>query len=161
VQTDFEQLRPLPHTLPQPPQLFASFVGSTHLELHAICGDEQVRLTHLFPVHTLPPVQSSLLQHSKQPVPAQQTPPDAHSAVNAHTPLLHVSVVQESPSLHCASLQHCSQAAPQSLGVLGAQAHSPAWHSAPLLHAMSQVPQWPASVCVFTSQSEALESQSA
>jgi hypothetical protein len=160
VQTDFEHVRPLPQTLPQPPQLLASFVGSTHLELHAICGAEQVKLTHWLPVHTLPPVQSPLLQHSKQPVPAQQTPPLAHSVEDTHTPPLQLSAVHESPSLHCASLQHCLQAAPQSFGVLGAHAHWPDWHSAPLLHATSQLPQCPASVWTFTSQSPGLASQS-
>jgi hypothetical protein len=74
--------------------------------------------------------------------------------------LLQTSVVQESPSLHWPSLQHCWQVAPQSLGVVGAQPQVPAVHSAPLLQALGQVPQWLVSLSVLTSQSAGLASQS-
>ncbi len=150
-----------PQLFPQPPQFAASVVGFTHLELHAICGAVQTRVTHWLPVQIFPSAQSESPQQAKQPVPAQHRPPLAQDPPELHTPPLQVSAVHELPSLHCALLQHCAQLEPQSLGVVGAQAQLPALQSAPLLQAVPQSPQCKPSVSVFTSQSAGLPSQSA
>jgi hypothetical protein len=124
-------------------------------------GSAQVRTTQTWPVHTFPGLQSALPQHSKQPCPAQQCPPEAHSALEPHTPRVHVSVVQELPSLQWALVQHCWQAPPQSCAVAGAQAQAPPLHTAPGLHAVLQAPQWIGLVRISTSQSLRSASQSA
>ena len=46
VQVDVLQVRPTPQLLPQPPQLAASLVGSTHLELQAILGAVHTSVMH-------------------------------------------------------------------------------------------------------------------
>jgi hypothetical protein len=160
VQADDEQVRPLPQCWSQLEQLFASVAGLTHWLLQTICDGGQVRVTHWLPLQILPGRQSASPQQAKQPVPAQQVrAPPAHGKPELQTPLLQVSVVQELPSLHCPSEQHCWHDAPQSFGVVGAQAQLPAVHSAPLLQAMAQVPQWAASLSMLTSQSAGLLSQ--
>lgn len=162
VQPEPEQARPGPQVLSQPPQFLGSLVGLTHLRLHAICGAGHTRFRHWPPVHTLPSPQSASPQHSKQPVPEQHLfpAPLAHCRPEEHTPLLHTSAVQESPSLHWLASQHCAQLGPQSLGVVGAQAQLPDAQVAPALQALLQLPQWASSVWVFTSQPSAA-SQSA
>jgi hypothetical protein len=99
VHAEVAHVRPGPHWLPQLPQFAASFVGSTHFELQAILGRVHTSVMHWLLLQTLPPVQSVSLQQAKQPVPAQQFMPAEHCA-DEQAPLVHVSVVHESPSLH-------------------------------------------------------------
>jgi hypothetical protein len=162
VHAEAAQARPGPQLLSQPPQFLASFVGLTHFRLQAICGAWQTRFRHWPPVQTLPPVQSASPQHSKQPVPAQHLVPAtlAQLLPDEQEPLLHTSAVQELPSLHWLASQHWAQVAPQSLGVVGAQAQLPAVQVAPVLQALVQPPQLASSFSVFTSQPRAA-SQSA
>ena len=96
------QVLPMSHELPQPSQLSESVRTSTHCDPQSTSGAAHVGFTHWLPLHTLPVRQSPLPQHSKQPWPAQQWPLPAHSALKTHRPALHVSEVQEFPSLHWA-----------------------------------------------------------
>ena len=101
VQAEAAQLRPLPQCWSQLAQLLASVVGLTHLLLQTICGGGHVKSTHWLALQILPVRQSASPQQAKQPVPAQHfKPPPTHPAPEVQRPLLQVSVVQESPSLH-------------------------------------------------------------
>jgi len=136
------QVRPGPQELSQPPQFAASLFGFTHAVPQRIEGGVQVGRTQLFELHTLPPLQSASLQHSKHPCCPQQRPPPAHGAENTQVPAeLQVSVEHWSPSLQSSALQHWRQLVPQSFGVLAAHAHAELAQIAPGLQALGQLPQ--------------------
>jgi len=153
-QTPAAQLRPTPQSMPQPPQCFGSVFGFTQPPPHKSCGLVQVGATQVFPLHTLPPLQSVSTQHSKQPVEQHNVP--LAQAEETHFPLpSQLFVVHGSESAQCAAEQHSRHSLPQSLGVEVAHWQLEPEQTAPGLQAELQAPQCSGSLVRSTSQPSA------
>jgi hypothetical protein len=90
------------------------------------------------------PAQSASPQHAAHESP-QQWVPVAHASC-VHVPaIVHVSVVQPSPSLHCEALQHAAQRPPPQSNCPLGHTHEPATQICPIAHACAHAPQFAAS----------------
>jgi len=146
-------VRPVRHAGPQPPQFATSCFRSTQLPPHGVRPVSQPAM-HVWPEHVLSgSPHSAVMQHSKHPCPAQQCWPQVSCP---HTPLVHVSAVHASPSLHWLPSQHCLHSEPQSLGVSAEHRQVPAEHIAPGLQAIVHAPQCRSSLVSGASQPFAL-----
>jgi hypothetical protein len=129
----FTHAAPAGQAMSQPPQLFGSLVGSTHMLLHRICTPGHTCLLHVFALQHAPPMQLV--------VPAGHVSP--HPPQFAMSLFVSTQVVpqHERPPVQPVILQFV---------VLGWQ--TPDTHVALAPQALPQVPQLFGSVVVFASQ---------
>jgi hypothetical protein len=126
------QEAPIGHAMPQPPQLFASLVKSTHWAPHI----------------EKPPLQAQALHAQVAPQVSDPLLPQVCVAPGAHPPWPeHADQADQVPPVQVRvsmpQLPHVCDEAPL-------QAHWPFWHADPVGHAFPHVPQLPLSLVTFT-----------